>query len=401
MTPSNANERLEPAFRTKAGRCAFLGLSLFFLLLPFIPKPDGLIDRGSLYRPIGTDKHKTLLGDRGRYWSFAKHALEAEGDIDILFLGHSAIETGINPNLVMQSLERQLGRAVTVYVAAHPFVNPALDYMLLAEVLKKRRVKQVFLSRNKNAVFDYSTDMVEESYPWDAQLHWPLLTKMEPAHWVPIYMKSMTLGLRTLLSKVVDDLPPLHQACRNRESYLGACMGQQNNKELEGQMPTPPVVPAERLVHTRGAGGGVLIEVGTYGTDDRHISDAIFQLAADHGTEVALLQVPTSCEAMSQVPEGGCKEDRRWRMKNVAVPKLGKTQIGASAPVLGVAIEDLFPGMTLAQVRDKFYDPYHFHYAAAAYFTTVMLPGIEAVFLRTDEAAGSEPAWAEPVVESR
>ena len=130
---------LRPAFRTTRGAllyaCSLLLLLASPWVIPFLPG----------YRPAA--KYFSMpVGCGNFYVDNALVVAAPDPDIDVLFIGASAMGWGLNHLYLQNALSAHWGRQATVRRMVHPWESYDMSYRFLADVLARHRVHMVVVS---------------------------------------------------------------------------------------------------------------------------------------------------------------------------------------------------------------------------------------------------------------
>lgn len=352
-------ERLPaPAFAERWHCWVFVLCALLLALFPMLPK-FGLFDRAALYVDIPWK--------RPCYVYFANHTLQDKEAIDVLFLGNSSLESAIDPRVLKEALRPLLGREPVVVVAGHAGESLALDYIMLHDLLARRKVRMLALHRGRESKYRYFSSGDYSRGFWDFWLHWDVVRQLPPEKMLWTYLYTMRYALRLLTAPLRQRLDAVHgYVCQNPDVTFGACL--RFFPDAKPKVPPPaPKVPTSDLLFT--SANGRAIAGDEYIPDDLLFQEATLALAQRHGTVVTFVQVPYDIGL--ETPDG------------VALPRAPATSRSWHTPLIAASVPQLFPGKSRRQIVEEFYfEPTgkHFFAVGASYFTKVIAPAVVKLF---------------------
>lgn len=363
---------IAPVFSYRWQLWLFIGTLAFFMAFPFLPKPDW-IDRGILYKAF---RFTTSYRSNIFY-----NIINDPGDIDVLFMGSSSMASGVNPLMVRGALRTVKGEDANVYLVYHPQAGFDFDYILLKDILARRKVKLLIWDALRPPK-DFQGDYHEFSaYLWDMNLHRSLMNSQSTDK-IGIYLYSLYTGTKLLLSPFLSNGAPFQEApgdyiC-NKVYYMGACM-RQVEEQLKLNYPIPPAFPLEKLLHYR-ATDEVLRDPYRYRDFDKNLMEEVLQLAKQHHTAVALFVTPITKE-----PEA-----------IISIQRLKQNHPGWELPIIGATRVDMLRDTDITYGEFYQEDGIHMLYNATNYYTEIILPAILTLYGQAISGGLDKPV---PVIE--
>jgi hypothetical protein len=348
---------------------AFATLLLALLAAPAVVDRLGVLDRADVYTtiPIGA----------GPFAHIQQQVFEETGALDVAFVGSSFMWSGIDAPYFERELSRALGRQARVTVLASVWPGLDRDYVILRDLLARRRVELVVLqfpnrdrptddpAAEMNRVADEphvhafrfyrvgELDEVNQGLPWRARaalyagavLGIPrhLLTLVRPNYMAPSPFES-TLGARF-----------------ETRGYYGA--------PFEPFRPDPPQIDASEMIFSPSSASSYRFFDEPLPPYQTHFAKLIGALLAAYDLPAIVLHIPQANELTADVVE----ERVNW---------LELT--GVSGPMVGIPPARLFAGLTNDEIRRLFVSD-HFNENGTIYFTRAVTPALLRAF--TDHAA--------------
>lgn len=356
---------MAPVFAYRWQLWLFVATMALLLAFPFVHKPAWM-DRSVLYRSMS-------LLDTHRY-NVMPQFLRSERDIDILFVGASAVGSGFDPHIVRDALREKLGREPLVYTLYHPKCGADLDYIMIKDILERRHVKLMVWEALRAQCRD---DRMHSgsNYLWDYALHREVMDAptLDKTY---VVLFSMMNSLKLILSPILDLQGKSFTEWRflcDRGSDYGACLRRHGIERME----PPPVapeheLPMEKVLHYRQQQDDDLLILRQYNRSTQLFYETILNEAQAKGTKVAITQVPMT--------EDG---------KNIVLHSFHSGHPANSLPVLAIPRGYLFP--TKKELKQYFMpgDRVHFSIYGSQYHTRAILPALLHLY---DEAVKGEAA---------
>jgi hypothetical protein len=359
---------VRPALPTVAAKIGFLLGTTVCLLLPVFlgrrANPDHLIAVPWKWAPAAHLYRESTAG---------------RPDIDVLLLGSSLLEAGIDAPYLREALSRDLGRPAEVQELLAAGYSLLVPYELLKETLRHRKVSLAVIAHfadepgpptGHEAISHYLWDEAEDASIFAGE---PLPVR---ASW---YAFGVLGGPRRLLGAIRRDgrmgpsgidlavLDLRHAALGGelrRLGYSDSPGGAAPHLPFVELQPTPPSVPLATTFY-RGPGTNPrFTEIGPPPPADLELLVAILRLARDHGTRVVLLNmagIRTPTEQTDQV---------------VHVVSLPQDLYRQGLSVIGVPNSTLFAGLSTEQLHGLYTDHRHFSINGARYYTRVIAPSL-------------------------
>jgi hypothetical protein len=178
---------VSPVFSHRYEALAFVTFCILSLLAPFVlPKIVPLESR-----------YEAIPWNLGNYTFIREQIFEQEGPIDILFLGPSAVWTGIDPTLVQEALRERYKRDATALNFGVDFYGNEQAYFLLRDTLLTRRVRLVVLGAPSPST---SAPHLVTPYLLDLHRDRTLLSSLPISSWPAFYAAAVLGAPRQLLS---------------------------------------------------------------------------------------------------------------------------------------------------------------------------------------------------------
>lgn len=344
---------IAPVFTYRWQLWLFTGTLFFFLVLPFLPKPEWM-SRDILYNAIYFNKKNSN--------TIYSAILRDPRDIDILFVGSSTMTSGVNALQVRAALRGLTDHEPVVYTIYHPKAGFDLDYILIKDILSRKKVKLLVWDGlrppKENPGHLHHADM----FLWDMRLHAELIDNV-PQLKTDIYLYSVMTGLKLILSPVLDRgdiIPerPEYFIC-SKTHYLGACM-RREAEQLAVNLPEAPALSLDRILHFRGLSPVLKPSSHTpYTRLDRKLLPMMLALAEEHHTALAFMITP-----IANSPDNV-----------ILAQRIARGQAGWDVPVIGATMADFYPKRRLRHTLFQ-NDDFHLIYQAASQYTYTVMPAI-------------------------
>ncbi|MDQ3666273.1 MAG: hypothetical protein M3410_06675 [Acidobacteriota bacterium] len=348
---------MDSPFTSRWQAYGFALLLAFFLLLPAGLSRSGLVRRQDVYQRIP---------EKFGAFSYIGHQIfDESSEIDILFLGSSVLWWGIDTPHVQYQLTRQLGRPANVITFGSNWRGEDLNYILLSEVLQRRRVRMLVITM---PLSHQSTNLPHpQSFRWlpygNNGAAWrglPLRIRLA------LYGEQMLGAPRHLLGIIREDiqqktdfyhaLVSLRGAYRLEGGYFGAPFVLQKTK--------PPEISARSMIYSPEAQRFFNFTQQPLSPYQMHFLRLTTELARRSDVPVAILNIPLS----RQRRDAAVQERMHWA-----------EVFGLEMPIIGVPPASLFRGMTDSEINRCFYDE-HMNLNGSDLLTRTVTPAILTVY---------------------
>lgn len=340
------------AFTSVWSALLFVSFTIFLLVLPLLLTADGAITKQRLYTGMSAEG--------GDYHYLYKAIFEDKSDIDVLFLGGCQMWCGgIQVETIQKELSKALGRNVNVVALVHPWRGEDSDYMLLKDVLEKRKVHFVVAQ-------DPPVDKYWPSWPekysefWFSLCDWQVTDGLPLARKASLYAQAVLGAPRMLLSMVRPNLVgTFKNSCTEHKGTIILKRGWQDGLFTPDTLKVPDVTLDSLFYSTNPDGFAIANKpLPDY---QMHFLRRNISLLKEKQIPVMFLHFPELAETPGkQVPTRMC-----W-----------SKVFGSEYDVLGVPTSVFFGGMTDKQSKDLFFDEYHLNANGGSYFTRIIGPGV-------------------------
>jgi hypothetical protein len=308
------------------------------------------VSRAELYKEVPTGA--------GPFGYIEHEVFEEVGDIDVLFVGSSLLWAGIESDTVERALSSALGRPAKVVVLGSNWQGADLPYVLLRDVLARRRVGMVALS-GPLATFIPDTPHLQ-AHRWARYGEYPEVTEAMPFRSsMSLYAAGVLGAPRHLVSWLRPNRvspaeldPEWLRSEHAQQGYHGVPFVVEDRTAVD--------VPTESMISKPSSPGVFRILGSTPGPYERAFLKATGELLRRNGVAAIAIHVPTARERGEDV----VRERFRW-----------DEELGTPCPVIGVPSATLFGGKTPEQVLHYYYDE-HLNRNGAARFTATIAPAI-------------------------
>ena len=275
---------MAPVFAYRWQLWLFVVVMALLAVFPLVDKPSWM-NRAVLYRAL-------KLNDNYRY-NIMPQLINGKRDIDVLFLGASALGSGFNPRMVKEALREKLGREPVVYTMYHPQRGADLDAIIIRDILSKRRVTMLVWEALRAQRRDNGAH-AGSNFLWDYALHKNMLAASDIDD-MSVYLYSMMNALKLSLSPVLDmkgkSFPETVFLC-DRIHQLGACLRNVGNENKKIAGIAPPSIPLERMLHFRDKAEQDLDISRHYKRSSQIFIGEGLRVAEQYGAFVAFTQIP-------------------------------------------------------------------------------------------------------------
>ena len=305
------------------------------------------------------------------HW-YGTQVAEKTNDIDFLFLGGSGIWAAIDAVTVEEEFLKQTGQHVNVEVLCHNWTGPALDFIALCDVLKHRKVKNLFIPlpllelQNKTSYYQPHS-ATKYVWTWDVlnqEFRFPLRHKLQ------IYSEQLLVTPRLFVLKFISfgevlkdvDYFKAHRAYKNAHYYgsLNKKRGYFSKGKFEGFRTDMPV-EIEHFDYTQFLLGRnkksdfELRRVGFGSEWERAIYLQIIAKAKNNGINIYFIKPPYY---------------RYYRSGDNSVPYFHDE--GHSIPTICIPETELFAHVSVEDARHYFYNHLHTNYNGARIFSSTV-----------------------------
>ncbi len=358
--PLRSREVMDPPFATAWQARGFAITLLFFVLLPFVLGVSKVVHRPDVY--------KRIPERFGGFSYFGQQIFEETSDIDILFLGSSVLWYGIDAPYVQDELSKKLGRQVNVIMLGSNWRGEELNYLLLREVLARRRVKLLVTTM---PLSHQSTNLPHpQSHRWlPNDLSDASFKGLSLRNRLALYGEQMIGAPRHLLGVLRSDIHEetefyqtlrfLRGSYRVEGGYFGAPFIRQTTK--------PPQLDAEQMIYSPETRESFKITEQPLSDYQMHFLRLMTNLARDSGVQVAIVNVPVA----------------RDRRETKVIERMNWSEVfGMNMPLIGVPPATLFRGMSDVQIDRCYYDE-HMNLNGSDLLTKTLTPAIVTVYEQT------------------
>lgn len=362
---------MRPAFSSTKQATAFFLMLLILLAAPW------LASLGVPPQPELTSSNESYRWER--YPWVQDLIYEEKGDIDIAFVGSSHLLYGIDTPFVQNALDEKMGYPTTVRSICWKGSGFDSLFFFTKDLLAHRKVKTL-------VIYDETAGDARNSFE-EVQIYTPTwfryqthgsLTRSLPIKEQCVYYFASVLGTpRNLLESVIPNLPVnpdttpdnfIHWEPYNSEN-LG-CVRQElafdpklgpRKGSFVSHVPEGEVSPDEAILY----GPDTRAEF-TFLRSDLPVIQSEFarrfaRLANENGCHVVVLNVPMYPDRRSET----IVETYNWT-----------DLMGPDLPILGIAPEKVFRGLTDPEVAQLYFDPAHLNQNGQQFFTPLITPAL-------------------------
>lgn len=348
------------------------------VLFSVAPK-NWVIERANLYLALETNY-------RARYLYWGEHLLRETSPIDLLFLGHSAVEAGFDPNMITRRMKKEMGREPVIRTIGHALwpkvVGRGIDYILLHDLLEKRTIKHMFFQLNRGS----SREELDTNalFLFDSYLHWDAIKRMDKKQAANILYFNFVKSLWTLYvgNRDARGYPHKHKTERNwPDLYYSYDYLVENNgfhpfvsskkeiKHLVRKKIRFPRLSVAELTHK----GPDLNLAKPYKPLEKALIDSIVSLSEKNGVDMHLYQLPYYLDKSIKT--------------GVRVPEVDANDAFYNKPVYGLPIR---AKKIMRKHKHHLYSrppsTFHLNRTGATYNTLLFFPIIRQVLLSNEEA---------------
>jgi hypothetical protein len=361
---------MAPAFATARQAAAFAALLVLLLLAPWWCGP--------LLLPTRSEIYQTVRDEDGPYRFLHGQIFAGQEDLDLVFIGSSHIWSGVETRRVKAELSRKLGREAQVVTLGWPWAGYDALYFITRDLLEHRRVRMLVfyddVSRDPDtgAILDHAHRLAPRWCRWRED--------REALEGVPLRRKSQyyfasILGLpRQLYTRLAPRfrerayLPgPGYWERKYRgpsldetEGALTASLGIDHDPRTFVRFaPSTDATADDVVLYTPGTNS--LFHFGGPATPPAslHFARKFARLVHDHGARLVLLNLPGVAE---------------WQSSTINERECWPESLGVELDLVGIPPARLFSGLSEQEVRDLYYDPWHFNCNGQTYFTGLVYP---------------------------
>jgi hypothetical protein len=284
--------------------------------------------------------------------------------IDIVFVGSSLLVRGVDTDYVQAQLSKLLQRPATVRYVALKWQGLDMQYMLMRDLLERRKVRMVVMAMPNRTLGGDSPHI--QAYRWMRWGDFPESLGDLPFRSRPSVYAMEVLGApRQLLNH-------LRSNGRIHDPQLIATLGTQHEAAFGGYYGNPfvqerkpaPVVPAQHMIAIGADDPRFDFNGRPLGPYHRYWGQQIGKLARERGAALAMLHIPEDSERGSNV----VPERMYW-------PDV----VGMPAPIIGLPSAELFADMPAATFYHYYFDQ-HLNMNGKEFFTRAITPAILDVY---------------------
>lgn len=330
-------------------------LVLGFLALPILSGVAGFPTREQVYR--GTDRRENLS------WFVYHHLFREKSPLDIAILGSSHLAAGLDALTLERLLTERLGRPATVIVLPAFFRAVDLQFLLLEDLLRQRRVRMVVVDPGTDTQVNPNPHLyriLQWGHPAEV---WGSLPAGEYLRWYALTCYSTP---RQLLAALFPRpiLPP--------EARYTA----RNGSTFDAQTPLP-----DWLLRRASAGPASLEEVSYPPERYAELYFAPILSSYQHFCLRHFIELAVRNETVPVVVRFPFLE--RARERELTLPEgLRSTLSEARVTVLGITPAALFEGLDDRTVASLYADPVHFNAAGSHLHTAIIAPALVEEYAR-------------------
>jgi hypothetical protein len=288
--------------------------------------------------------------------------------IDILFVGSSHMNSGIDPAYVQQKLSEHLGHPATVVSLCWGGPGFDITYLITRELLKRRKVGMIV----------FYDDLGLEAPSWQAWkfLDWAdLRTALAGLPWHEraayyyggIFSLPRSIFNRLVPTQAVDRSETAGRVVQSMEfhppdAWLGlppVTPGQGDVRGMATPEPTPEPTPAQVLIYGSTSASHFDFFKPPAQPLQVYFAQKFLELARQNGSSLVCLSIPVL-------------EDRH----DAAVPdgRLWLQVFQKDAALVGIPPAELFAGLNDAQVQSFYRNPTHLNAGGEELFTKTVTP---------------------------
>jgi hypothetical protein len=338
-----AERRLRPAFETPASAAGFATLVGGLILLP--------VCLAGLGRPRRAEVYDEVPLAAGIYRCFKKEIVEESGDIDLLFLGASYVWAAIDTPFMQDSLSRALGRPSSVLTLAANWRGEELDYVVLRDLLARRRVGMLVVSMPQ-----WPSPLVEPHpmSPYLVGLRDDPAVRARPlAAEVQAFALAVLGAPRHLLSALRPEAVRPAPDCARGAGLFEQGFEGQPFRRLEVR---PPTIEPESLILSEQTRDRFQFTHEALNEQQAHFTRLLLDLAREHQVPVVFLNIPLFGEGMLERHQ--VREFEDW-------PAL----LEPGAQLIGIPAAELFAGAAGDEAIRSYYYNTHLNRNGAELFT--------------------------------
>ena len=340
---------IEPAFQSRTQALVMLGCLLATLLLPLALPLLGLPSRAEVYRGIPTSA--------GPFNYIGHEIYEEQAPIDVLFIGGSILWTAIDATHVQAELSTRLRRPAVVRVFGANWPGLDLSYVLLRDVLERRKVGLVVLFMR---FADESDRPHAQAFRWLRVGDDPLIFEGQSLRSrMAVYAATVLGGPRQLLTRLRPNISAPEDKVGKHLGGLLTELGFHGEPfvKVEAQ---PPAFSTAEMIGRNPTEGWFRVTNNDIGPYQLHFVRMMGDLLRAHSVRAAFLYVPMW-------------SDRGSPTVNEAMNWAKVFQVDAA--VIGIPGAALFAPISPAEQRQFYYNE-HMNRNGAGYFTHAITPAI-------------------------
>jgi hypothetical protein len=350
-----------PAFSSPRQAGAFALLVSVALLLPLLLGKWGLSPREETYAAFSWGS--------GAYPYLQDQIFHRKGDIDILFIGSSHINSAIDPQYVQHRLSEKLGRPATVISLCWGGAGFDPLYFAANDLLQRRKVRMLVF-------YDDQRTNAPSAQGW-RWIRWGdnagELNDL-PLNFRLAYYYAAVVGMPRNLLDLVKPSLPINLSPRKKielaqdefhppSEWLGLAPEIVTTEEkavvsktisaAEGAQPSDVLVFPDKTREKFDFSGPPPASLQIY------FSKKLISLAKTHGTKLVCLNIPVLAdEGRAAISEGPLWPD----------------VLNADSALVGISPDKFFAGMDESTVEGLFRNPTHMSQEGQDYFTRLLTP---------------------------
>jgi hypothetical protein len=353
---------MAPAFTSLRQATGFLLLLAAFLLLPLLTARMGLFTRAAAYA--------SMPESAGPFSYIHQQVFEEKSELDIAFIGSSAMLYGIDTPYVQKALSDRLGHPASVTTLGSYWPGQDRTYLVLRDLLQHRKVKMVVL----NIMFEDFDEKFDAPYNW-AYRFYPMdndgaMFQGLQFHSQAALYADTSLGIpRHFLSLVRANLleePPLAKTCGSKKQRIGF-----NGSEATFIPFTPPALHLEpaALIYSPATAKNFHFSGKELTPFQKHFTQQVGRLARENGVHLVILDIPRNGH------DRASKVEAFTDWTKVLTP---------STDLVGVPTEQLFEGLKDEDGQKLFFDKAHLNANGSPFFTQTITPALLEIYAKNN-----------------
>jgi hypothetical protein len=351
---------MRPAFSSTKSATGFVVLFMTILLLPAVMKKSWLPPRAEAYLAVPWQS--------GPYPFLHQQIFEEKANVDIAFIGSSHIWYDIDTSYVQAQLSNKLARPANVITLGWPWAGFDATYFISLDLLRNRKVKLLVIY-DEVSPNDAPQVISTRWFRWRddtgelAGLPWPSQAAL---------YTSAVIGMpRNLLSRVRPNQPAelispnknyweIKYNAPNPAACLGALtshVGYDYTTNFADFTPETQAGPKDVCVFSAGTNAIFQFNGPVVPPYQLHFMQLLADTARRYSTRIVLLHLPEATDGRSAI----MRERTSWR-----------DLVPAKVTLMGIPPENLFSGLSDAEIRQLFLDQTHLNANGQRYFTRLI-----------------------------